>query len=223
VDEATAKAHYSLAVLLATAGEGQAAIDHFLAAVKYQPSYVEAHVALADALRRNGRAEASLSHYKDALKLNPRMTQARLGYVVALVSLRRYQDARDWLTEATKLFPDQPEFTHALARLLASAPDGRVRDGQRAMTIVQALMKGQKTTALGETMAMALAELGDYQQAAAVQRGVLESARRARLDRALPSMEANLRLYEHHQPCRTPWRDEELVQAPAPPAAGTRD
>ena len=33
---------------------------------------------------------------------------------------------------AMKAFPDQPGFAHALARLLAAAPDDRVRDGARA-------------------------------------------------------------------------------------------
>ena len=46
----------------------------------------------------------------------------------------------------------------------------RVRDGQRAKAIVEELLKGQKTTDLGETMAMTLAELGEYAEAAAIQR-----------------------------------------------------
>ena len=35
--------------------------------------------------------------------------------------------------------PDQPDVAHMLARLLAAAPDDRVRDGRRAMEIVQDL------------------------------------------------------------------------------------
>ena len=58
VDEATAKAHYSLGVLLASTGDAQPAVEHLLAAVRYQPNYVEAHMALADVLRGSGRAEA---------------------------------------------------------------------------------------------------------------------------------------------------------------------
>ncbi len=41
-----------------------------------------------------------------------------------------------------------------------SAPDDAVRDGSRAMTMVQDLLKGPQTLELGETMAMTLAELG---------------------------------------------------------------
>ena len=124
---------------------------------------------------------------------------------LALIDLRRYQDARAWLTEAVDRHPDQPELAHTLARLLAAAPDDRVRDGRRAMEIVQSLFKEQKSTDLGETMAMAFAELGDYERAAGVQQGVIAAARAAGLEQAVRRMEENLRLYEHHRPCRTLW------------------
>ena len=60
IDESSAKAHYSLAVLLAAQGRRPASIEHLQAAVKYQPNYVEAQLALADSLRRAGQAGASL-------------------------------------------------------------------------------------------------------------------------------------------------------------------
>ena len=49
---------------------------------------------------------------------------------MALVRLRRFQEARDRLADGVKTYPDQPGFAHALARLLAAAPDARVRDGR---------------------------------------------------------------------------------------------
>ena len=144
IDESVAKAHYSLAVLLGSGGKSQDAIEHLSAAVKYQPNYVEAQLALADTWRRSGRADLSLGPYLEAVRINPRAAQARLGYAIALASLGRYREARDWLLDATALSPDRPELRHALARLLATAPDAAVRDGQRAKAIVQELLKGQK-------------------------------------------------------------------------------
>jgi cytochrome c-type biogenesis protein CcmH/NrfG len=153
------------------------------------------------------------------VRINPRAAEARFGYAMALVRLRRYREARDWLTEATRDQPDRPDLAHALARVLAASPDARVRDGQRAMALVDELFKGQKTTELGETMAMTLAELGDYQQAAAIQRDVMQAAQRAGLERDVTRMAANLRLYERGQPCRTPWTDDDPVHSPGPPVA----
>ena len=101
-------------------------------------------------------------------------------------------------------------FRHALARLLASAPDDRIRDGQRAMTLVEELLAEQQSFALGETAAMALAEMGLYNQAAAVQRDVMAAAREAGLADAVRRMTDNLALYEAGRPCRTPFTAAEL-------------
>jgi tetratricopeptide (TPR) repeat protein len=207
IDESSAKAHYSLGVLLASSGHSNEAIEHFTRALDYQPTYVEAQLVLADTLRHVGRPQSALAHYQEAVAVNPRSGPAQMGYALALVDLHRYQDARAWLTEAVHRHPDQTDLAHALARLLAAAPDDRVRDGRRAMEIVLELLKNQKGTDLGETMAMAFAELGDYDRAAGVQRGVIVAARSAGLAESVRRMEENLRLYERHRPCRTLWFD----------------
>jgi tetratricopeptide (TPR) repeat protein len=217
IDESTAKAHYSLAVLLAAQGHRQMdVVDHFEAAVKYQPNYIEAHLAFADYLRRTGHQDAALKEYRETLELNPRQPVARLGYAMCLVQMRRYKEARDWLDEASRLFPDRTEFRIGLARVLATSPDDRVRDGQHAIVIAQELFKGEHTTALGETIAMALAETGDYAQAIAIQRDVMRAAKQAGLTSQLPHMTANLTLFERHQPSRTPWSDDDLVLVQTP-------
>jgi tetratricopeptide (TPR) repeat protein len=214
IDEATAKAHYSLAVLMASDGRADKALPHFEAAIRHQPSYIEAHLALADFLRRRRRPEAALEQYRATLALNPRHPVARLGSAMCLVELKRYREARDWLDEAVKLFPDHQEYKIALARVLSASADEHVRDAQRALDMLQELYKGQRTTALGETIAMALAEYGDYAQAVAIQRDVIAAAERAGLTTQLQHMNANLILYERHQPCRTPWTDDDLALVP---------
>jgi hypothetical protein len=74
------------------------------------------------------------------------------------------------------------------------------------MTLMQDLVKGPPSVELSETMAMTLAETGQFTEAAAWQRdaiaAVLRSGQRARAAR----MADNLALYEAHMPCRTPWR-----------------
>jgi hypothetical protein len=103
----------------------------------------------------------------------------------------------------------QPGFTHALARVLSAAPDPQVRDGRQAMALMQALPEEQRRLDLGETMAMVLAEVGQYEEAATWQRGAIDAARRMGNERLAQRMAGNLRLYEAGRPCRTPWRDED--------------
>ena len=215
LDEASAKANYSLGVVLASSGEMNQAIQRLTAAVKYNPNYAEALMALGDTLRRSGRIEASLKPYADVVRINPRSAEARFAYALALVRLRRYRDAKAWLDESARVLPDRPELSHALARILAAAPDDTVRDGARAMALVQELMKGNQTTVVGETMAMALAELGQFSDAVEVQKGVIAASQQAGAAQDVRRMTANLRLYERRQACRMPWPDDDPVHIPS--------
>jgi hypothetical protein len=66
-------------------------------------------------------------------------------------------------------------------------------------------------------MAMSLAELGEYAQAVSIQRSVLAAGIEARLPQAVQRMTDNLGLYERRQPCRTPWRPDEVSLIPGAP------
>ena len=209
------KAHYGIGVIMQTSGRDRDAIEHFSAAVKADPSAVEARLQLADAQLASGRAAESLPHYAEVIKTSPGISQARFGYAMALVQLRRYERARISLSEAATIYPDQPGFAHALARLLAAAPDDHVRDGRRALSLMETLMKQQNTLGLSETMAMTLAELGQFEQAVEWQQQAMAAANQKQRD-ALPRLEDNLRLYQAHKPCRTPWRDDDPVFHPRP-------
>ena len=216
-DETAGKAHYSLGVLMASGGRGAEAIEHLSAAVRFSPNYVEAYIALGDALRRAGRVEASMKPYGEALRVSPKAADARFGYGMALVRLGRYHEARDWFADAARLHPDRPDFQHALARLLAAAPDDVVRDGRQAQTIVEGLLNTLKTLEVGETLAMALAEQGQFADAVSIQRDVLNAARQGGFAKEATRMAANLRRYERRQPCREPWANDDVVHSPGPP------
>jgi tetratricopeptide (TPR) repeat protein len=209
-----ARAHFGIGVIMETRNQDREAIDAFAAAVKYDPEYVEARFSLANALRRSGRVRESLPHYEEVLRLNPAVSQAGFGYAMGLVRLGRYQEARDRLERDVKAFPDQPGLAHALARLLAAAPDDRVRDGARAVTMVEDLLKAQRTVALAETMAMALAELGRFGEAATWQGEAIDAARETGRTDIAARLGDNLRRYQHGQPCRTPWTNDDPVHYP---------
>ena len=204
------QAQFSLGVIFADQGRHQEAIDRLSAALQHDPAYIQARLQLADVLARSGRPDEALPHYDRALALDPTRPEAAFGASMALVRLERYAAARDRLLEGVQGNPENPTFKHALARLLASAPDDRVRDGGRAMSLVEELLAEQQNLALGETAAMALAEMGLYDQAAAVQRDVMAAARDAGLTDAARRMADNLTLYESGRPCRTPFTEAEL-------------
>ena len=198
--------HYSVGVLLQGAGRHREAIERFETALRYQPTDGEVRLRLAVSLRRAGDPAAALEEYRTVLRMDPDVADARFGAAMTLVQLRRYREARDRLAAGIEAFPGASIFPHALARLLAAAPDAEVRDGRRAMRLVEQLaVRGERTIDLGETMAMALAEVGRYGEAAAVQRDLVAAAEAEGMRDAVARLAANLRLYERGRPCRTPW------------------
>lgn len=205
-----ARAHYSLGVLMETSGRPAEAIQRFSGAVRYEPTYIEARLRLASVLGRTGHLRDALAQYEQVLDIDPRIAGAQYGRALALVRLRRYQEARGALSEGMKTYADQPSFALALARVLAAAPDDRIRDGRGAMAVVQGLPAEQRAADSGETMAMIFAELGQYDEAEAWQRRAIDGAKRAGRNDVAARMIENLRLYESGRPCRTPWREDEM-------------
>jgi tetratricopeptide (TPR) repeat protein len=209
-----ARAHFAIGVLMESRGQDGEAVKAFNAAVASDPTYAEPRFSLANVLRRTGRVQESLLQYSEVMRLDPAVSQAPFGYAMGLVRLGRYQEATARLESAAKTFPEQPGFAHALARLLAAAPDDRVRDGARAISIMNELLKSQQTMAMAETMAMALAESGRFDDAAKWQRDAIRAASQGKRDDAARRLAANLRLYESRQPCRTPWAPDDPVHHP---------
>jgi tetratricopeptide (TPR) repeat protein len=202
--------HYSLGVLLQADGRQAEAIEHFEAALKARPTYTEAQLRLASSLRRTGRLKDSAEEYQQALAGAPTSSEARVGYAMVLAKLHRDREARDVLADAATAPGADLAITHAYARLLATSPDAAVRNGERAMALVQQMLQRGRTIELGETYAMALAELGMFREAQTLQRDLISAATRAGMLAARTRMPARLALYDRADPCRTPWTDEEM-------------
>jgi hypothetical protein len=114
------------------------------------------------------------------------------------------------LIEGMTAYPDRPVFAHTLVRLLATAPDDRVRDGRAAMTLLQQLRaKEPRTPELDDMMAMVLAELGQCGEAVTWERDAIGAAERAGRTDLVRRMAGNLSRYERGRPCRAAWSDED--------------
>ncbi|MGQ0733784.1 MAG: tetratricopeptide repeat protein [Acidobacteriota bacterium] len=211
------RAHFGLGMVFSMSGRHAEAIERFAAAVKSQPDYLEARLGLVEALRVTGRLRESLPHFERIVLLDPGLAEAWVMHAMTLVRLRRYQEARDRLDEARRVHPGEHDLTDLLIRLLAAAPDDRVRDGRRAMALMEELLKEPPRVDVRETMAMTLAELGHYDQAAKWQREAIAAATQAGRADLARLMADNLALYEQRRPCRTPLRES---ASPALPPSG---
>ena len=198
-------AHRELAALLANKGDYEEAQTHYLEAVTCDPQLFEAHWGLAKLAMVTGKHELAVAHYGLAVEINPRHVEAREGHVVALTKLGRHADAFDSLKKSREVLPRSMTLAHAAARLWATCPEDSLRDGPKALELAKTVFRTLQCMEHTETVAMAFAETGDYDQARQWQNKALETATNENRDDAMPRLKNNLALYEIGKPCRTPW------------------
>ena len=200
-----ARAHCNLAVVLAGKGAHDDALSHFREAVACDPQYVDAHLGLASLALKTGKHPLAVTHSALAVEIDPRHAAARWLHVVALTKAGRHAEAMDSLERSSKALPRNMPLAAAAARLWATCPDDRFRDGPKALKLAKSLLRASSSLEHAETLAMAFAETGNYDEARKWQRKAIEAAGRLDRDDAMPRLKKNLALYENDKPCRTPW------------------
>lgn len=200
-----AYAHYNLGVLLTEHGRLEEAARHFERAHELDPKDFRTHLEWAAALGRLGRFADAATAYEQAVTLAPPDPDVHFGRAMALILSAQYSEARAALNEGLTALPDNVPLTHLLARLLATCPDPAVRDGARALDLATGVFERQQGLDHAETVAMALAELGRFDEAVEWQRRVIAQAEAVRdLETARRSRQ-RLALYQNRKPVRAPW------------------
>jgi len=214
--------HYNLGVVLAERGAVEQAVEHLQAALRSDSQMTKAHFQLANLLMRLGHYAEAPSEYAAVVRMEPRNAFARLMEAMALVRLKNYSAARDKLEQAVTAVPGDSDLKTALARLLAACPEESVRDGPRALQMIQQVMSNEKSFDLeqGQALAMALAAIGQFQEAAKIQRFMIAELERAGQVDLARLLRANLTSYERDQPCLIPWRDDDPIFSPVPGKMG---
>jgi tetratricopeptide (TPR) repeat protein len=112
-----AKAHFSLGAIYDARHDRGRAIEEYRAAVGADPKMPEARVRLAGGYQASRQLEAALEQYQAAVRLDPSMAAAWAGGAQVLIDLKRIEQANQWLTEARRVLPNQPELAELQARL----------------------------------------------------------------------------------------------------------
>lgn len=205
IDPEDRLARYRLALVLNALGDQQRAETELASLVATNPADVEARSRLAKLLLETGHSSEAERHYSEVLRLDPGNQEAYLGRARTLLGEERYQDARLHLEAGLEM--GSPELVQMLARLLATCPEDGVRDGEKSLQLAQVLFESARTLENGATMAMAMAELGRFDEAAEWQRSLVEQAEKSQLAAArLSALKSHLGLYENGNPLRESYR-----------------
>jgi tetratricopeptide (TPR) repeat protein len=114
----------------------------------------------------------------------------------------RYDDARRSLEAANRLTPSDPTTLNDLAWLLATSPNGRVRNGRRAVAFAEkscSLTNWNNAYSI-DTLAAAYAAAGDFPQAIKFQQRAIDTLDSKDRIVQLPGMQSRLELYYSRRP-----------------------
>ena len=205
--DGSAEADLDRAVLLERAGRRDEALEALAAGAAREPQSAEILTQWALALGRAGRFAQAAARFDAVLAVSPLAQSAHVGRAMSHLLGGDEPAALAVLEASLEALPGDPGLTLLLARLLAAATSDSVRDGPRALELALELRLRHQGFEYAETLAMAFAEVGRFEEAAGLQRQTV-----AELERGGRSQEAaragrRLALYAAGRPCRAPWRD----------------
>ncbi len=167
---------------------------------------------LGEARRELGLIEAKTEVGEEELS----RAYGKLGKLYHAYEL--FESAKSCYLNAKLLSSSAFPWAYNLARVYQRLgdPDDQIRDGARALKLMQPLIANPRSVDLEhvETLAMLSAELGQFDKAVGLQRQMVAQARAANLTELARALTGNLEKYEIRRPCRVPWRDDDPVFSP---------
>jgi tetratricopeptide (TPR) repeat protein len=204
LDPDFADAHLSLGNLLADSTHPEAGVAEYEAALRIDPAYALAQANLGLLLVKLGRFDEAMKHYNEAARLVP--TDWHVPYWMGRARLRQGRDAEaiQHFQAALQIDPDNLSVLTYLAQVLASDEDPKVRDGHAALAMVQRVitLSGGVQPALLSVLAMAQAELGNFDRAQAAAQDAVDLLQSHGMTNYEAIVRQQLQLYQRHQPFR---------------------
>jgi tetratricopeptide (TPR) repeat protein len=198
------QAHNNLANLLATMGQRNEAFQEYQEALSLSPDASVAHINFATLLAEMGRFDDAMSEYTKAAQLDP--DDPRSYYLMGKACLRHGQSAEavKHFREALQHRPNDFETLTWLARVLAADQNPAVRNGVEAISLAEraAHLAGGAQPFVLDTLAMAYAEAGRFNDAQAAAQKAIQAATALGAQKTVPEMQERLQLYQTGQPYR---------------------
>ncbi len=205
------RANFGAGFLLQRSGQNIQAADRYRRVLEVEPDHRTARVNLAQTLFEDEDYTSALGEIDQILAKEPGDVPMRLARVGALIALKRYFDAEATLDEGLELDGKNPQLLQAQARLLATSPQPEQRDGDKAVRLAEALVNLEKRPEYVETLAMAMAGAGRFEEAIVLQEALIESANAASREGLRDVLTATLERYRSGQPALPPWQTGPLA------------
>jgi tetratricopeptide (TPR) repeat protein len=176
------------------------AIADYTQALRLSPRNTDALVGRGMSHRKKRQLDKAIADYTEAIKIDPKGVNARYNRANAYKAQRDFARALADFQETLRLDPRYAEAHNNLAWLSATCPDAKFRDGKRAVEHATRAceLTEWKRVDMVDTLAVAQAEAGNFEQAVQWARKAVELAPEDVKD----EVRSHLRLFEANKPYR---------------------
>ncbi len=204
LDPSRHEAYNNIARLLTDEGKPAEALGYSQAAVQLDPKSPSLHRSLGIILSQLGHDDEAMSQFAEATRLDGNYAPAHFQMGRTLLKLGHDDEAVSEFRLALRLEPDNLEVLIYTARVLASDKNLQSRDGAEALEFASraSQIAGDKQPVALDTLAMAYAESGRFEEAVETERQAVKFALAAGQHDDAAAMQKRLQLYQNHQPWR---------------------
>jgi tetratricopeptide (TPR) repeat protein len=179
--------------------------EHLLrTAVDVRPDFAEGHANLGVALCSQGKYGEGIQHLQRSAELDPDRAATFRNLAEAYGAQGQLRDALANYIRALALMPDDVGLLNRAAWILATTRDEGLRNGARARDFAERAVQltNRRDVESLDSLAAALAELGDFTGAVSAESEAIALARASGNAAMLPELEYRLDLYRRGQKFR---------------------
>jgi arylsulfatase A-like enzyme/cytochrome c-type biogenesis protein CcmH/NrfG len=183
--------------------EAQRACDE---ALKLDSSCADAQRLRPDLERAVEQQRGRIAELREQVRAQPEATDALLALSQLLAVAGQAPDAVRMLQAGLAKLPENPALANALAWILATTPDEKVRNGTEALRWARVACHGEGASnpAYLDTLAAAFAESGAFDEAIQTAERAIKIATEAGNKRRAALLTRRLTLYQAHRPYHDP-------------------
>jgi tetratricopeptide (TPR) repeat protein len=203
-NEGTAEIYYNLAAALGMQKKYDDAIKYFAKSLELNPNDPDTHKRMGITLLAAGKTKEAIVHFNESLRIKANQAEVYVNLGKANSQLGKYESAIQNWTRALELKPDSVDALNNIAWLLATFSEVTPENANKAIELSRHAceLTGYNDPEFLDTLAVAYAAAGRFEEAKATAEKALSAARAAGREDLVGEIEKRKKLYEAGQPYR---------------------